>query len=337
METLSNRRTIASLPTARHQPTKSPQHPSKPFSVSQSIYTTLLSILYKIYLSIWYSIFLIRVYRDGPDSAAWFQLTETQASTESVSPDHKKIVHSTPRTNSAVFARHLGIHTRGLDKVPKHVAVIVKPEYRRFLKYCFGEVVDGDVNLEEVLKEVCRFVCWCFGAGVKCLSVYDKKGIIKRNAVMFESTLKKTQMQFLKDSDSDFVFQVYLSNGKWKSDASPCNELSTTASIHINLISESDGYQEIVDSTKRLAISNSKIDLDVEKFNSILSKDPFPLEPHLVYVFGGPPGSLQLEGYPPWSIRLSEFCVIHGDGKIRYGGFLKGLYQFAHANFRRGT
>lgn len=157
---------------------------------------------------------------------------------------------------------------------------------------------------------------------------------------------------------------------------------TSNPSIHLNLllISESDGRDTLVDLTRTLTemaqsrkirpkdITAELIDTEISATTAIPSptssptssqthltngdghgprpskvdKETTPTEPDLLIVFAP---YIQLHGYPPWQLRLTEiFCVKDSGGdvsgrrrtRVEYQGFLRGLWSFAGAQFRFG-
>jgi dehydrodolichyl diphosphate syntase complex subunit NUS1 len=107
--------------------------------------------------------------------------------------------------------------------------------------------------------------------------------------------------------------------------------------LKLHLISEEDGRDSMVDLTRTLADMSQKgklspRDISMELVDAELSEGIMS-EPDLLILFGP---HVELEGYPPWQIRLTEiFCLPDNDG-FGYQVFLKALRKYASAQFRRG-
>ena len=56
-------------------------------------------------------------------------------------------------------------------------------------------------------------------------------------------------------------------------------------------------------------------------------------EPDLLIVFGPYP---DLDGYPPWQLRLTEIFCMRDNTGVGYQIFLKGLCKFSRAEMRLG-
>ena len=118
----------------------------------------------------------------------------------------------------------------------------------------------------------------------------------------------------------------------------PINE-STLAIPHLSilLISAEDGRDSLVDLTKTLAemSQRSKIstnDISIDLVDAELSESVMG-EPDLLILFGP---IVELSGYPPWQVRLSEIFHVQDNQGVGYQAFLRGLYSYANASMRFG-
>jgi dehydrodolichyl diphosphate syntase complex subunit NUS1 len=120
----------------------------------------------------------------------------------------------------------------------------------------------------------------------------------------------------------------------------PVSDTAVTVSLgqlSILLISEEDGQDSIVDLTKtltemtqrsKLTLNDISIDLvDAELSESVMS------EPELLILFGP---TVELDGYPPWQIRLTEIYNVQDNQGVGYQVFLRALYNYANAQMRFG-
>jgi dehydrodolichyl diphosphate syntase complex subunit NUS1 len=107
--------------------------------------------------------------------------------------------------------------------------------------------------------------------------------------------------------------------------------------LQILLISAEDGRDSLVDLTKTLAemAQKGKIsseDVTAELVNAELSESVMD-EPQLLVLFGP---SVELDGYPPWQVRLTEIYNVQDNNGVGYQVFLRALYNFADAQMRFG-
>ncbi|KAJ1561709.1 hypothetical protein HK096_003636 [Nowakowskiella sp. JEL0078] len=201
-----------------------------------------------------------------------------------------------------------------------------------------GGMRQSKKDLDCMLLEISRFACWCVVAGVSCLSVFDEEGVVKKHAKEFETILRRTENVFYENEGDTFEdpTQIYISYNRRHANSTQNEKLSKGE----------DGILDIVNTVKNIttqSLQSDKYDdkISIGDFNEALGKFHLiclsQIEPQIIYVFGGTPDSLKICGFNPWAIRLSEFCSVPGDGRIRYGGFLKGLFQYAYAHFRFGA
>lgn len=120
---------------------------------------------------------------------------------------------------------------------------------------------------------------------------------------------------------------------------SPEDSNSNPSFTHLSmlLLSSEDGRTTLVDLTKTLAemsqrkkLSPSDITqdlVDAEITESVMG------EPDLLILFGP---TVQLQGYPPWQIRLSEIYHVQDNNGVGYQVFLRALHNYAKAQMKFG-
>lgn len=107
--------------------------------------------------------------------------------------------------------------------------------------------------------------------------------------------------------------------------------------LKLHLISAHDGRESIVDLTRTLADMSqrgklSPRDISLELVDAELSEGIMP-EPDLLILFGP---YVELSGYPPWQIRLTEIFCLRDNQSFGYQVFLKALRRYAKAQMRHG-
>lgn len=112
---------------------------------------------------------------------------------------------------------------------------------------------------------------------------------------------------------------------------------TTQRHLSITLLSAEDGRDSIVDLTKTLAemAQRSKIspsDISIELVDAELTESVMS-EPDLLILFSP---SVELAGYPPWQIRLTEIFHVPDNQGVGYQVFLRALCCFAKAQMRFG-
>ena len=111
----------------------------------------------------------------------------------------------------------------------------------------------------------------------------------------------------------------------------------TLGHLSILLLSSEDGRSTLVDLTKTLAEmsqhqkllpSDISLDLiDAEISDSVMS------EPELLLLFGP---YVNLQGYPPWQLRLTEIFHVQDNTGVEYQVLLRALHNYAKAQMRFG-
>lgn len=121
--------------------------------------------------------------------------------------------------------------------------------------------------------------------------------------------------------------------------STPTSESSGSAlqPLSILLLSAEDGRDSLVDLTKtltemsqrsKLSPKDISIDLvDAEITESVMG------EPDLLILFEP---TIELSGYPPWQLRLTEIFHVQDNNGVGYQVFLRALYNYANAQMRLG-
>jgi undecaprenyl pyrophosphate synthase len=107
--------------------------------------------------------------------------------------------------------------------------------------------------------------------------------------------------------------------------------------LSVLLLSAEDGRDSLVDLTKTLAemSQRSKLssnDISVDLVDAELSESVMG-EPDLLVLFGP---MVELSGYPPWQVRLTEIFHVEDNHGVGYQVFLRALFNFANAQMRFG-
>ncbi|XXG94614.1 Exocyst complex component 5 [Hypoxylon texense] len=213
-----------------------------------------------------------------------------------------------------------------LKRLPKHVSVILTLEDG-------GRAGDA---LEKLANEASEVAAWCASAGIPRLSIYERTGILKRYmpqthralAHKLKAWFGKRQAPRLSVS-SRGASTIHSANREYLSnDQTP---------LDVVLISEEDGREAMVDLTKVLVqmVQKEKItaaDITTDVLDNELSEAVMQ-EPDLLLSFEP---YVDLQGYPPWPIRLTEiYCAPDNEG-VGYQVFLRGLRKYTEATFKLG-
>jgi dehydrodolichyl diphosphate syntase complex subunit NUS1 len=107
--------------------------------------------------------------------------------------------------------------------------------------------------------------------------------------------------------------------------------------LSILLLSAEDGRDSLVDLTKTLTEMSQKSklspkDITIDLIDAEITESVMD-EPDLLVLFGP---SIEMSGYPPWQLRLTEIFHVQDNNGVGYQVFLRALYNYANAQFNVG-
>ncbi|CCF60739.1 hypothetical protein KAFR_0L01300 [Kazachstania africana CBS 2517] len=215
-----------------------------------------------------------------------------------------------------------------LDKIPKRVAAILdmKP---------IGDVGGG---LTGLLNDSSELICWTVSAGIKHLTLYDFDGVLQKNVTSFREEIHNKLSKYYGPSNvPKFVVRIPHSNSMYFNRDDSESEENKKVAIEISLLSNRDGRETIVDLTKTMAdlCTQGSLDLSdvtMDLVDSELTQLVGP-EPDLLVYFGP---SLDLQGFPPWHIRLTEFYWEPDNTEVTYSVFIRALKKFSSCKMNVG-
>ena len=210
-----------------------------------------------------------------------------------------------------------------LAKIPSRLAAILEMKP-------VGDVGGG---LHGLLNDASEVVCWTISAGVKHLTLYDHDGAMQRNIDQFRNEVyEHLSMYYGPDNVPNYAVKIPHYNQVFynRKDSPVPTDKHTKVAIEVSILSNRDGRQTIVDLTRTMAELCSAGDLDVgditvDLVDSELKQLVGP-EPDLLLYFGP---ALDLQGFPPWHIRLTEFFWEEDNNQVTYSVFIRGLKQYA--------
>lgn len=211
----------------------------------------------------------------------------------------------------------------GLTKRPKHLSTILKTEGNHRAKN----------DLDRLIEETAELATWCACAEIPMLSIYEKSGVLKKHMPrVYEAVIQKFTFYFGAEHPTLSVTSPHQDDFPTR-----MLEESRHGHLQLHLISYQDGRESIVDLTRTLADMSqrgkiSPRDISQELIDAELSEGILP-EPDLLILFTP---HVELSGYPPWQIRLTEIFCLQDNETFGYQVFLKALRNFASAQFRRG-
>ncbi|KAI1847314.1 hypothetical protein JX266_006539 [Neoarthrinium moseri] len=221
---------------------------------------------------------------------------------------------------------------QSLPKKPKHVSVILTLE---------DGGKRGDAK-DRLLNEVAEITAWCASAGISLLTVYEKTGVLKDKMEREHREISKRLQDWfgryqapdlhLHSPNMRVISPSNYRGPKLRHGAMPAG----VQAIGVNFISCEDGRESVVDLTRVLTdmsqrgkISVNDITTDVidEELRQVLN------EPDLLISFSP---YVDLQGFPPWQIRLTEIYCQEDNQGVGYQVFLNALRKYSSATFKLG-
>lgn len=217
---------------------------------------------------------------------------------------------------------------KGLSRLPAHLSVVLNLDNK--------EDISG---LEDLLDKVAELSAWCACVGIPTLSIYEMTGTLKRHISTTHSAITKKLSSYLGSQQP--ALSVRASHiPSIESPRSRSHSLvsrSPLKSFSVLLLSAEDGRDSLVNLTKTLAemAQGSKLspsDISTDLIDAEISESVMK-DPDLLVLFTP---SVQLSGYPPWQIRLTEIFHVEDNKTFGYQVFLRALYCYANAQMRYG-
>ncbi|VVT47349.1 uncharacterized protein SAPINGB_P001667 [Magnusiomyces paraingens] len=207
---------------------------------------------------------------------------------------------------------------------------------------------DEGGGVDGLLEQASDLAAWCIGTSIEFLVLYERTGVLKAlpEPDVRRRISRKLEQYYGADNVPTFKISFPYTAASYSDnstlvhdDASGPSVSSTEPSVNltIRILSVEDGRQSIVDLTRSLATlaKEKKIsarDINVKTIDHEI-KTLVSDEPDLVYVFGP---VLDLDGFPPWQIRLSEIFYMRDNDEVSYAVFLKGLEKYSGVKINVG-
>lgn len=217
-----------------------------------------------------------------------------------------------------------------LQKLPKRLAAIVEKKRE-------GDVGGG---VSGVLNDGSDLVAWTISAGIKHLALYDFDGHLKRNVDEFrKSVFHKLTKYYDPSNVPKFAIRIPQWNKVYFN--APGQEADDTTSkkvaIEISLLSNRDGRETIIELTRTMADLCAQNEMQLSDITmKLIDSELTQLvghEPDLLLYFGP---NLDLQGFPPWHIRLTEFYWEQDNDQVTYSVFIRGLKKYAACKINVG-
>lgn len=216
-----------------------------------------------------------------------------------------------------------------LKKIPRRLAAILEMKS--------ASSVGGGVK--GLMNDGSEVVCWTVSAGIKHLILYDYDGILKSNVSDFRKEIYNRLGKYYGPSNiPKYAIRIPHLNKIYfnETDRKTTGEKNKVA-IEISLLSSRDGRETIVDLTKTMADLCASRELKLTDITmKLVDKELGQLvgpEPDLLLYFGP---SLDLQGFPPWHIRLTEFHWEKDNDAVIYSVFIRGLQKYSACKINVG-
>lgn len=221
-----------------------------------------------------------------------------------------------------------------LQKLPKRLAAVLDTKSE-------GEVGGGVSGL---INDGSEIVAWTVSAGVKHLTLYDYDGVLKKNSEDFRNGIYNKLSKYYGPSNVPkfavripHLNKVYFNSPSDRTAGEHMDPKSKKVAIEVSLLSRKDGRETIVDLTKTMAELCVKGELKLSEVTmGLVDSELTQLvghEPDLLLYFGP---SLDLQGYPPWHIRLTEFYWEEDNDEVTYSVFIRGLNKYSSCKINVG-
>jgi dehydrodolichyl diphosphate syntase complex subunit NUS1 len=208
-----------------------------------------------------------------------------------------------------------------LPKLPRHIAAILKLNQK-----------NKSDSLDDLLIKSGDLAYWAISSGASVLTIYERNGVLKAlDPNDFKRRInKKLEQYYGFDKPVIKVNIPPLENS--------ANNGSESGVFVINLISQEDGRGSLVKLTRELSsrVAEKKLrikEITIPFVDIELTHNEFE-EPDLLYVFSR---RLDLDGFPPWQIRLSEIFNLEYIDEVSYPLFLRGLESYAGCKINLGS
>ncbi|KAL8388372.1 hypothetical protein RB595_009287 [Gaeumannomyces hyphopodioides] len=216
---------------------------------------------------------------------------------------------------------------KGLQRIPKHLSVILR----------LDDSARGGSELERLVNEVADIAAWCACAGVPLLSIYERTGVLKGYMPQVHRVVSQKLAAYYGRNHPALTLQAPHTQAIESAPLAENVGSEDAKHLSVLLLSAEDGRDSIVDLTKTLTemaqrSKMSPVDISIDLVDAELTESVMG-EPDLLILFGP---HVELQGYPPWQIRLTEVFHVQDNQGVGYQVFLRGLQNYSNAKMRFG-
>ncbi|KAH8552293.1 Decaprenyl diphosphate synthase-like protein [Umbelopsis sp. PMI_123] len=205
-----------------------------------------------------------------------------------------------------------------LTKIPQHLAVIVSNE-RTW-------VSRSATQWDSIIHDICNTCVWSSELGIKEISVFEQSGYLKRRSSQVQKQLAK-------------AFEEYCMSSIGSNDANLPS--SPSKGFKLSIYALEDGKPHVAQVTKQMAMAVTEGSRFTSDDINVQLVDKWMLEsmtePELAIIcYGTAHDYIELSGFFPWHMRLTEFINIPSYKSISYPLFMKVMYDYSKVEQRFG-
>lgn len=220
-----------------------------------------------------------------------------------------------------------------LEKLPKRLSTILE------LK---SEEEEGG-GFYGLLNDAAEVVAWTAASGIPSLSIYEKDGILKSNVKHLKMSIYKKLMIYFGPKNVPKItikiprLQLTFGYKDMATGEEFTEDDSKEIILEVLLLSEDDGKPTMVELTKTMAELVKRKEISIKDITmEVIDGEITELignEPDLIILFSP---TIDLRGYPPWQIRLSEIYWEPDNDEVNYAIFLRGLQKYSTCKINVG-
>ncbi|KXJ22833.1 dehydrodolichyl diphosphate synthase complex subunit nus1 [Exaiptasia diaphana] len=229
-----------------------------------------------------------------------------------------EILWKTRRFVAGVFGsrgtscNEIHLHSSQLNKLPLHISLLI-------------------LEPQIVFTDIAKLIVWSMALGISYISIFDRKGIFKKNAAKLSSEIIYKQREVFTEETKRYTFILRTRDTKFDHSLAP-------KQVCISLLSEEDGRGDIVQAAQDFCLEIQRKEalpkqMEVELMDQMLKATRGIPDPELALKFGNID---MLMGFLPWQTRLTEFISCKSHHHITFSLFLESLQKYSNCEKRFG-
>eukprot|EP00794_Sanderia_malayensis_P000090 gene90-694_t len=202
-----------------------------------------------------------------------------------------------------------------LEKVPKHMGILLSDR--------------KDVAIDDIVN----LVTWAISFGVHYVSLYEKEGELLSYQDVMQQKISCKLKKLLGESYNSYSLVLKDSSKTYD------NGYIQTKGICVQVLSEKDGKEDIVNAAKKIISLVSNKEIAIKDINPALVNDNLKAtkglpDPDLAIQFGE---VVCLNGFLPWQSRLTEFISLTNCKNIQYPEFFRAMKLYGPIDDNDGS